>query len=255
MIAGNQSLSLSVEALISGGYVPASVTWGCNPATYTVENGVFTAPAVSTSQLVVITATDATDSLSSSYAVVMIVPASTQLNPQFALIAAGQSMTLEASSGVNTDADFSWTLNGEAVQGTSTYTYESSSSVTTVSVNTVSAECSGDTATSYAVVVPANAQTLCMSPVQSATTNNGNPVTFSLSAPEGTSPTLTGINWILLSGRGEGSITQSGETCVYTPPVVDLACPFTAYLLATATDSNTNDPWYGVAMVEVTAAS
>jgi uncharacterized protein YjdB len=185
-----------------------TVTWSASAGSITA-GGLYTAPAVSSTQSVTVTATSAADPTKTASATVSVLPpVAISISPASVSMVSGQTQQFAATVSNSTNTAVAWSASAGSITVDGRYTAPIVSSAQTVTVTATSAVDSTKKASATVSVMPGVAVTV--SPGSTSLTG-GQIQQFTATVSNSTNH--TGVVW----SASAGSITSAG---VYTAPAV-----------------------------------
>jgi len=203
-----------------------AVTWTLSPNVGTLNNGVYTAPAViASAQTVTITVTSAADTTKSASATVSLTPVAVALGPSSVNLNAGQSQTFTSTVTGSPNTNVTWVLSPAGIGSFANGVYTAPSTINSPQAVTI-------TATSQADPAKAASATVNLAPLVAVSVTpplvsltSGQVQVFSAGVSGSTN---TGVTWSI-SPAGAGTFVNGS----YTAPTT-ITAPQTLTVTATS---------------------
>ena len=190
-----------------------TVTWTISPSVGTLNNGVYTAPAViASAQTVTITATSAADTTKSASATVSLTPVTISLGPSSVSLGTGQSQAFTPTVTGSGNTSVTWSVSPSGVGSFANGVYTAPSTISSAQSITITATSQADptkSASATVNLVPAVAVSVTPSAISLTA---GQSQTFSASVGGSTN---TAVNWSI-SPAGVGTFANGSYTAPST---------------------------------------
>jgi hypothetical protein len=235
------------------GFVNPEIIWHASAGTIT-SGGLFTAPTVTSSTTVTVTATSVADEGAVAISEVTIVPASKvviSISPTAVSIAPGAKQQFSATMTSTSNTAVTWQASAGTISSSGLYTAPSATTSSKVTVTAISVADASNAATAQITLVVPVKLSISLGTVPAGTI--GVPYSASLTATGGTAPYSwqvtagslpSGLSLGANSGLISGTPSKSG-TFTFTTSVTDASSATVSQPLSIAMSSNNESPLCG----------